>query len=102
MIITADNGYYHVECAERIYGKASITQAILMASRFDEFTVTHSDALSAQWPKDQEGNLIHVDARSFTDPYQCARCNNQRIVQQSRQRGSGQRGQRVRYSMRRW
>jgi hypothetical protein len=102
MILTADTDHYHVECAKRMYGEAAITQAIAMASRFDEFSVTHDDALFEQWPKDRQGNLIHVDAGCLTDQYQCARCNNLRIEQQSRRRGSGRGGEIVRNPILRW
>ena len=63
MILTADTDHYHVKCAKRMYGEAAITQAIAMASRFDEFSVTHDEALFEQWRKEDPELPRQVEKR---------------------------------------
>jgi hypothetical protein len=63
--IQADADRYHVECATEIYGSIHMSKALQLSDKYsEEYIISTIDkgekSLYARYPKDGEGNLLHV------------------------------------------
>lgn len=58
--VVADAGRYHLECARAVYGDAAIDKAIELSEQYSEETIIATKALFDAYPKDQDGNLLHI------------------------------------------
>jgi|SRR5579859_7887535 len=58
--ISADASVYHIECAKVAYGEKAVEKAILMSSKYSDETIVSRPTLFERYPKDREGNLLHV------------------------------------------
>ncbi len=66
MYITADADVYCEMHAKKRYGSTNITIAVAMRRRYDEHTIVENSALFSQYPKDTEGNMIHLHKGTST------------------------------------
>lgn len=58
--IAADAALWHIACAKAQYGEDAVDRAIEMSERYSEERIIASPRLFKQYPKDREGNLLHI------------------------------------------
>jgi hypothetical protein len=58
--VVADANFWHIKCAEANYGEKAVELAIDMSEKYSENRIISNPKLFEKYPKDSDGNLLHV------------------------------------------